>query len=100
MVLGGYVVKSLVDLSIIDSNNGSFNRVGVKSVHEDIPNEFAVVADVGAMDVGDIIGICGANRESFWVNTGLAEAKVWMDVFVEFFGMGYKGCILFAKFIG
>ena len=75
-------------MPLLDSDNGSFNRVGVKSVHEDIPNEFAVVADTGAMDVGEIIGICGANRESFWVWTGLAEAKVRMDVFVESFGIG------------
>ena len=69
MVSGGYVVKSLVALSVIDSDSGLFNRVDVKSVHEDIPNEFAVVADAGAMDVRDIIGIGGANRESFWVGT-------------------------------
>ena len=67
--MGGYVVKSFVALSVVDSYNGLFNRVGVKSIHEDIPNEFAAVADACAMDVWDIIGIGRANRKSFWAGT-------------------------------
>ena len=69
MDLGGYVVKCFVALSIVDFDNGLFNRVGFKSIHEDIPNEFTVVADACAMDVQDIIGIGRANKESFWVGT-------------------------------
>ena len=63
MVSGGYVVESFVALSIEDLNHGAFNKARFKCIHEDIPNEFAVVADARTTDAWDIIGVAKANRK-------------------------------------
>ena len=87
IVARGNVIESFISLSIVDSKNGAFNRVRFECIHEDVPNEFAVIADARTMNAWDIISAFRANRNSFRVGTGLAKTEVWVDVLVEVFGM-------------